>query len=283
MIDKPLGITSFDVLRQLKRITCIKKMWHSWTLDPLASGLLLVAFWNSTKLIPYLEKDKKTYEFELNFTWWTDSYDAETKVHEANREQLQKLSSELNVEYLDLLLQKNFHWKISQIPPSYSAIKQWGKRVVDRIRAWEKVVLKSRSSTIYAIKILKFHFPFFSLQATVSAGTYIRSIAHDFGKLVWSWAYITKLRRTWIWNLNLNDEVQQINEFNLEKTLNQKKVFYNIPEISLNLGQIQTLEYGQELENIKKYKNWIYFHYQGNQVSHVVNIEWNFMKLKRKI
>ena len=81
LIDKPSFITSFDILRNLRKKLDIKKMWHTWTLDPLATGLVLVAVWSSTKLIKYLEKKSKIYRFKIGLDWNTDSFDIDTKVN----------------------------------------------------------------------------------------------------------------------------------------------------------------------------------------------------------
>ena len=283
LIDKPLEFTSFDVLRVLRKKTQTKKMWHTWTLDPLASGLLLVAFWASTKLIQYLEKSQKTYEFELSFKWSTDSYDAETELHKAEESVYDQAKKDFQIEQIQKLLNNKFTWDIEQIPPSYSALKQWWKRVVDRVRAWEAVTMKKRASTIYAIKILHYEFPHLTLQATVSAWTYIRSIAHDLWQLVWTWAYVTKLRRTWIGNLNLRDTPQELDNFDLQNKIEQKKLFTHMSDIQLNESQLKKLNFGQVVENIEWISDWIYLRFEWDEVSHIIEVEWDEIKVKRKI
>lgn len=129
LIDKPLWISSFDVIRKLRKITNIKKMWHTWTLDPLASGLLLLAFWNYTKLIPYFEKDIKEYEFKVKLDWTTPTFDMEYEPDLIQEDLQEKYKNELTIDKIDEVLKNNFLWKITQIPPKYSAIKIWWKKL----------------------------------------------------------------------------------------------------------------------------------------------------------
>ena len=98
LIDKPLNITSFDVLRDLRKKIHIKKMWHTWTLDPLASGLLLAAIGDYTKLIPYFEKDVKEYEFSVCLDWTTESLDLEKEVQFLSAEAQEKFKNEITLE-----------------------------------------------------------------------------------------------------------------------------------------------------------------------------------------
>ena len=98
LIDKPLGITSFDVIRILRKKLNIKRIWHTWTLDPLATWGLLIATWNYTKLIPFFEKDNKTYEFEISFDWVSDSYDLWTEVRYLSEKEKKYFSWEITNE-----------------------------------------------------------------------------------------------------------------------------------------------------------------------------------------
>lgn len=134
LIDKKIWISSFDIIRDLRKKINIKKMWHTWTLDPLATGLVLVATGNYTKLIPYLEKDRKTYITTINLDWFTDSYDLAEEINYLSQEKQKYFKKKLTREYLKNILKNNFSWIIEQTPPKYSAVKINWKRAYDLAR-----------------------------------------------------------------------------------------------------------------------------------------------------
>lgn len=244
LIDKPLNITSFDAIRVLRKKLNIKKIWHTWTLDPLATGGLLIAVWNYTKLIPYFEKDSKTYEFEVSFDGESDSFDLWTEVRFLDDKRKKYFQENLTKEKLENILKENFLWEITQIPPKYSALKINWKKALDKVRAGEDFDLVARKCTIFEIKLLDFSYPKAKILAKVSAGTYIRSIANDLWKIIWCWAYVTELRRTFIWDLDVNFS-QDLENFEKEKKLDLKEIFKNKNFETLN-------------ENIlKKINNWL--------------------------
>ena len=226
LIDKSLNITSFDVIRILRKKLNIKKIWHTWTLDPLATGGLLIAVWNYTKLIPYFEKDSKTYEFEVSFDGETDSFDLWTEVRFLDDKRKKYFQENLTKEKLENILKENFLWEITQIPPKYSALKINWKKALDKVRAGEDFDLVARKCTIFEIKLLDFSYPKAKILAKVSAGTYIRSIANDLWKIIWCWAYVTELRRTFIWDLDVKFS-QDLENFDKEKKLDLKEIFKN--------------------------------------------------------
>lgn len=248
LIDKPIWVTSFDVLRKLKKILNIKKMWHTWTLDPLASGLLLVWIWNYTKLIPYFEKDSKEYEFKIHLDGETDSFDSETEIHYISAEKKQYFKNNVSREQIEKILLKNFTGKIFQIPPKYSALKIWWKKALDMVRSWEEFELKKREVTIYNITILSFSYPELYLKAKVSAGTYIRSIAHDLGNILGSGGYITFLRRTVLWNLDMTF-AQTLDDFDIEKKLIDECIFSKNKFIQLPEIDLKDIDNGKTIQN----------------------------------
>lgn len=248
LIDKPIWITSFDVLRKLKKILNTKKMWHTGTLDPLATGLLLVAIWNYTKLIPYFEKDTKEYEFKINLDWTTPSFDSETEIEYISEEKQKYFKESLTEEFIESILKNKFTWTISQIPPKYSALKIWWKKALDMVRAWEEFELKSREVTIYNIEVLGFNYPEIFLRAKVSAWTYIRSIAKDLWDILWSWWYITFLRRTVIWNLDLSSS-QTLDNFDLNKKLEDENIFDKNKFIKLSENELKDVDNWKVIKN----------------------------------
>lgn len=282
LIDKPIGITSFDLIRQLRKKENIRKMWHTGTLDPLATGLMLVAFWSYTKLIPYFEKDTKTYEFELSLEGTTASLDAEEELIPAPQKSFLEAKDILSEERILDILTENFTGEIEQIPPKYSALKIDGKRAVDRVRAWEDVEIKKRRITIYSIDLLNFSFPKITLQAKVSAGTYIRTIAWDFGDIMGTWAYVTKLRRTEIWNLDLTHS-HSLETFSQEDSLKPELLFPKHNFLQLSDDIIDRLSHGQRVRNTDKISAWEYFLEKNWFITHVIEVDDYLLRQKRKI
>lgn len=224
LINKPLSITSFDVIRKLRKILNTKKMWHTWTLDPLATGALLVAVWNYTKLIPYLEKDKKEYEFTINLDWVSESYDLWTEVIFLEKEKQNLAKKSITIEKIKDILKTKFSWEIKQIPPKYSALKINWKKALNLVREWKNFELKERNCKIYDFEIISYNYPNLELKMQVSAWTYIRSIAYDLWQILWTWWYISKLKRTKIWNLDLS-LWQDLEDFDEKNILDIKKIF----------------------------------------------------------
>ncbi len=283
LIDKPLDVSSFDVIRVLRKKLNTSKMWHTWTLDPLATGGLLVAVWNYTKLIPYFEKDTKTYEFDIRLDWETDSYDLAEDVRYISEDLQEKYKKELNREKINQILQEKFSWKITQIPPKYSALKIWWKKACDLVRQWEDVEIKSREVEIFDIEILDYNYPVLSLKASVSAGTYIRSIASDLWEILWTWWYVTKLRRTKIWALDISLS-QKLDNFDAEMELDIKKLFKNREFISLEKDVLEKINHWLKVSWDFEYKIWEeLFVYADNKVINIVEYDGEKLIPRRKI
>lgn len=282
LIDKPIWITSFDILRRLKKELWIKKMWHTWTLDPLATGLVLVAVWDYTKLIPFFEKDSKVYEFKINLNWTTPSFDAETDINYISSELQEKYKKEITLDKIEKILKEKFTWKIIQLPPKYSALKVWWKKALDMVRNWESFELKSREVEIFSIEILGYNYPELFLRASVSAWTYIRSIANDLWEFLWTWWYITYLRRTEIWSLDLSLS-QTLDNFDKQKYLDVDKLFWNYNTLIVSLEDLQRINNWLSIENISWFKDGIYFIKDDNFITNIVEVSWNELIPKRKI
>jgi len=282
-IDKPLNYSSFDVIRVLKKKLNIKKIGHSWTLDPLATGGLLIATWNYTKLIPYLEKDKKTYEFEISFDWTTDSFDLAEKINFLSEEKQNYFKNNLTKDKIKEILIKNFLGEITQIPPKYSALKINGQRAYKLAREGEKVNIKKRKINIFSIEILNYSYPKLLLKAEVSAWTYIRSIANDLWEILWTWWYITKLRRTKIASLDIS-KAQNLENFDKENFLEEKDVFKDKEFISLEKDILEKIN--NWLKVYKKFdfkKNIDLFVFDWEKITNIVSYDWEKLIPKRKI
>ncbi|EKE26931.1 MAG: tRNA pseudouridine synthase B [uncultured bacterium (gcode 4)] len=202
LLNKPSWISSFWEISKLRKLLNIKKVWHTWTLDPLATWLLLVATWNSTKLIPYLEKSQKTYEFTFNLDWFTETWDLWSEIHFLPKELIDSNKGKITPEGIEEILKKDFSWKITQIPPKYSAISIDWQRAYNLARNWKEVIIPSRTIEIFEYTLLDFNFPSVTISMTVSAWTYIRTIAEDIWKKFWLNAYTINLHRSKISNLD---------------------------------------------------------------------------------
>ncbi len=189
VINKQPNMTSFDVIRDIRRTLNTKKVGHSGTLDPMATGVLVVAVGKATKYIPLLSKNKyKTYILEMEFGLHTDTYDIEGQV-------LQREEVEIHLNELEQVI-KSFICKYDQYPPIYSAKKVDGKRLYEYARSNQEVEIKSSSIEIFDLKIISsLENNKITLEAKVSKGTYIRSLIVDIAKELGTIATMTKLKR----------------------------------------------------------------------------------------
>ena len=198
LINKPLQWTSFDVVRKIRNTIKIKKVGHAGTLDPLATGLLIVCTGKFTKRInEYMAQEKEyTGTFVLGAT--TPTYDLESEP--ANFKSIEGITEEYIYETA-----KKFTGEIMQMPPIHSAIKQKGKPVYLLARKGVDVVMEPRRVTIKEFEITSINLPVVSFRVVCTTGTYIRSLAHDFGQALGCGAYLGSLCRTRIGEFTIND------------------------------------------------------------------------------
>lgn len=196
LIDKPLTWSSFQAVNKLKYILKRKydlpkkfKIGHAGTLDPLATGLLIICTGKFTKRITEIQAQAKEYTGTITVGATTPSYDLETEVDAT-------FPTEHISEALILETTKQFLGEIDQKPPVFSAIKKDGKRLYEHARAGEEVEIASRKTTIYEFEITRIALPEIDFRVKCSKGTYIRSLAFDFGIALNSGAYLSALRRT---------------------------------------------------------------------------------------
>lgn len=188
ILDKPVGVTSTHAVSRLKRIFNAKKAGHAGTLDPLASGVLPVAFGEATKTVPFVQDGQKAYRFTVRWGVETDSDDSDGSVTR---------TSELRpaVDQIVALL-PNFIGTIMQTPPSFSAIKVDGERAYDIARDGEEVALAPRPVTIHALDLIRADAEEAVFEAHCGKGTYVRAIARDLGRLLGCFGHVVALRRT---------------------------------------------------------------------------------------
>ena len=204
LIDKPLKWTSFQVVNklrwQIRQAFNLKKIkvGHAGTLDPLATGLLIICTGKMTKQINTFQEQIKTYTGKLELGSTTPSYDLETEIDQ--RFATDHITNNMIHETIN-----EFRGEIDQFPPVFSALKKEGKRFYEFARAGEKVEINSRKVTIYNFEILSIKNKTVNFSVTCSKGTYIRSLAHDFGKALKSGAHLTELRRTKIGSFNVEN------------------------------------------------------------------------------
>lgn len=203
MVDKPLRWTSFDVVRKIRNaIKPLKvKVGHAGTLDPLATGLLVVCTGKMTKRIDELQAQEKEYTGTFTLGAITPSYDLE-------REIIQQFDLSGITEELIRRTALSFIGEIEQVPPAHSAVKLGGERVYEKARRGETVELKSRKVFIHAFDIVNVALPDVAFRVVCSKGTYIRSLAHDLGQALNNGAYLSSLRRTRIGDFRVSDAWQ---------------------------------------------------------------------------
>lgn len=211
-VNKPSGITSFDVVRKLRRILHERKIGHTGTLDPLAEGVLVVCIGKATKLVQDIEGYEKTYTAGFELGYRTDTYDTEGQIiekREINNVTLGELENVL----------KKFIGEIEQIPPMYSALKVDGKKLYELARQGIEVERKARLIEIKFIDIVEFDGVKGKIRCGVSKGTYIRSLIDDMGKALGTLATMTSLVREKVGSSNIEDSytLEDIEAISLEE------------------------------------------------------------------
>ncbi len=212
LVDKPLTWTSFDVVGKIRNATRIKKIkvGHAGTLDPLATGLLIICTGKLTKKVDEFLAEEKEYTGTITLGASTPSYDLETEINHTYP--VDHITNEMIYEAA-----KTFEGEIEQVSPLYSALKIEGERAYHKARRGEEIKMKARKVRIEAFEITKIEMPLIHFRIVCSKGTYIRSIAHDIGKLLHSGSHLSSLRRTRSGSFNIE------NAWNLEELIQQIK------------------------------------------------------------
>ena len=260
IVNKPKGITSFDVIRKLKKILKTKKIGHTGTLDPLATGVMLMCVGKATKLAADLEAKDKVYIADFDIGYATDTYDIEGKKIAENIIEISKENLEQSI--------KKFIGNIKQVPPMYSAIKIDGNKLYHLARKGIEVERPERDVTIEYINLLDFKDNKAKIETKVSKGCYIRSLIYDIGQDLGTYATMTALQRKQVGDYSLEDSysLEQIeemvlnNDFKFLKTIEE---IFSYDKYSLQTEKELTLykngntvKIKENLEN-KKYR--IYF------------------------
>lgn len=248
LLDKKTGLNSFKLVVALRKIAGQKRVGFAGTLDPLATGLMILALGEYTKLLPYLEKADKKYEVKIELGKESDTFDSDGEITVING------YLEPTLEDVEKILKEKFLGKIIQIPPRFSAIKIGGKRAYDMARKGEKFEMKEREVEIFSIEVLEYDFPFLRLQIHCSSGTYIRSIAHDLGGILGCGGMVVELRRTAIGGADFDGfdvcKMEDLNAENIvEHFVEPVKLFGGMAKVELEQGEYDVLANGNFIEN----------------------------------
>lgn len=238
-VNKPSGITSFDVIRVLRKNLKEKRIGHTGTLDPLAEGVLVVCLGRATRLVQDIEGYSKVYIAGFELGYRTDTYDIEGKIVEESEKK------SVTKEMLEKTLKK-FVGDIKQVPPMYSALKVDGQKLYDLARKGIEIERKARDIHIDFIEILEFDGTKGKIRCGVSKGTYIRSLIDDLGKELGTFATMNSLVRervgdSTIGNAYTLEDIERLHQEGNDTFLQSVEEFFDYPKLSIDDGKNLTL------------------------------------------
>jgi len=202
-INKPAALTSHDVVSKVRTMTQIRRVGHAGTLDPLATGVLLVCVGQATRVSEYLMGGTKTYRTRMHLGITTDTFDSEGLVTSEQHAAVSLSTFESALE--------QFTGKINQLPPVFSAIKQHGKPLYRLVRQGLQVSresLRPREIEVYEIRLTEWAFPYCTIEVVCSSGTYIRALVHDLGQVIGCGSHITQLTRLASGHFSIEDSIE---------------------------------------------------------------------------
>lgn len=248
VIDKPTGMTSHDVVNVVRRGTGIRRVGHTGTLDPRASGVLVILVGPAVRLSEYISASDKRYQAIIRMGTATDTYDAEGAFTR------DEVPVDVTEEQFDAELKK-FEGEIEQTPPAYSAVKVGGRKAYEMARKGEKVELEPRMIQVHHLEVLEWATPEVVVDVHCSSGTYIRSLANDLGEVLGCGAYLVGLRRTKNGRFSLRDSTPLRK---LEESFERGDWYKHLipaaeslsdwPSIVLDADGVETIRHGQRLK-----------------------------------
>lgn len=236
LIDKPLGLTSHDVVHRIRKTLGTKRVGHAGSLDPMATGLLVVAVGPATRFLQYLPLEPKVYECSFHFGVTTTTYDKEGEVTAE-----QKVPDNLEELIQDQI--SSFVGLIEQTPPIYSAIKVAGSPLYKYARRGEDVHVDPRRVFVETYQTLGFLGQVGKFRIVCSGGTYVRSLAHDLGQLIGCGAHVSELRRTEAGRFQVTNAVS-LDSFQSSDLMSLADALGPMPIVELNDGQCQRVQNG---------------------------------------
>jgi tRNA pseudouridine55 synthase len=276
LVNKEKGPTSFGVIEQIKRRFKVEKIGHSGTLDPLATGLLMVLVGRATKINEYLP-DNKVYEMEITFGKSTNTDDAEGEV-------IKESSVPDGIEELVKTALPFFTGDITQIPPKFSAIKKDGVKLYELARAGKEVNPEPRQVKIDSIELISSGQDKVNLRVACGSGTYMRSLARDLGEKIGSCAFLSGLVRTKIGEFSITQshkigEIEDLNNALIPIT----SALINIPSLALNQENYGRIKNGMTIDSTLPYKSGYCLLTYENQAAAIGQIKYGKIYVKRGI
>jgi tRNA pseudouridine55 synthase len=249
VVDKPIGLTSHDVVQIIRRGTGIRRAGHTGTLDPRASGVLVILIGPAVRLSEYVSASDKRYQATIRLGSSTDTYDSEGSITGSPTVNVDEITEEQFSQVLE-----RFIGEIEQVPPPYSAVKVQGRRAYDMAREGEEVDLAPRIIKVYSLEILEWAPPEVVIDVYCSSGTYVRSLANDLGKELGTGAHLVGLRRTKSGRFTLRDAVPLRR---LQETFDAGNWYRNLipaaealadwPMVELDADQVELIRHGHRI------------------------------------
>ncbi len=256
VVDKPIGLTSHDVVQIIRRGTGIRRAGHTGTLDPRASGVLVILIGPAVRLSEYVSASDKRYQATIRLGSSTDTYDSEGVITSSSD------IGDITEEQFDEILQK-FVGEMEQVPPPYSAIKVKGRKAYEMARKGEEVELEPRIINVYSLEILEWAPPEAVIDVYCSSGTYVRSLANDLGKDLGTGAHLVGLRRTKSGRFTLRDAVplrrlqEAFDAGNWYKYLiPAAEALADWPMVELDADQVELIRHGHRVPVETVQKGW---------------------------
>jgi tRNA pseudouridine55 synthase len=256
VVDKPVGMTSHDVVQTIRRGTNIQRAGHTGTLDPRASGVLVILIGPAVRLSEYVSASDKRYQAIIRLGATTDTFDEDGRVTSS---QPVEISEELFATTL-----KKFIGEIEQVPPPYSAVKVDGRKAYDMARQGEEVELEPRIINVYNLDLLEWAPPEAVIDVYCSSGTYVRSLANDLGKELGCGAHLVGLRRTKSGRFTLRDAVplrKLRDAFEAgnwyQYLIPAAEALSDWPSIELNPEELEIIKHGNKIPSLPGSNGWV--------------------------
>lgn len=246
LVDKPSGMTSHDVVNAVRKLAGTRRVGHTGTLDPLATGVMVVLLGPSTRLSQFVVTKDKRYRGVVRFGVTTDTYDAAGNVVEQTPVDITLDEIQHSIEHL--------RGPIEQLPPIYSAIKIDGRKMYELAREGKEIERKARSVIIHDLQIVRWQKPDLTVDVHCSSGTYIRSLAYDLGQALGCGAHLAELRRTanGIFSQQESYTLTQLEKLKAERrftdaVLPPTRALTTMPSVTVTLEQEAAIRYGQQI------------------------------------